>query len=145
MNLDFLKLLKIEYHINSNDLDNLLADKMTDEEKKWAQNLSKTYPNESILTFENKVLDFLLIDDETYSRVKKMLDRIGVNYLVEDITDEYVNGSKKISGMLKEQLDSFIIKNTTIDDILDRINEVGIEKISLLEKKFLELHDRDIK
>lgn len=145
MNLDFLKLLKIEYHISSNDLDNLLADKMTDKEKKWAQTLSKTYPNESILTFENKVLDFLLIDDETHFRVKKMLDRIGVKYVVEDITNEYVDGSKKISGMLKEQLDTFIIKNTTIDDVLDRINEVGIEKISSLEKKFLELHDRNNK
>ena len=143
MNFKTIAIIKIEYEVGLAELDEIFVQRMTVDEKKWTSELSQKYPNESIITKENKVTDFLISDEETTEEIKKMLDRVKVNYKISDATNEYISNSKLLSLTFKDDISNFIKDNSTIDEILDRINEVGFENISILEKKFLEIYDGD--
>ena len=143
MNFKTITIIKIEYEVGLAELDEIFVQRMTVDEKKWTSELSQKYPNESIVNEENKVTDFLISDEETTKGIKKMLDRVKVSYKISDATNEYISNSKLLSLTFKDDISNFIKDNSTIDEILDRINEVGFENISSLEKKFLEIYDGD--
>ena len=138
-----LKLVKIQYQLSIEALDKLLYQKMTEEEKKWTADLSNRVPNESIIDDYDVVHDILLVDDETKEKVEKMLKRLKLIFQVFDISDIYVNYPDLIGKKLVEDIDNFLKSNIFLDDVLDRINEVGLDNINLFERKYLTLTDGD--
>lgn len=141
MNIKTLKLIKIQYELNSNDLDKLLFQKMTEDEKKWTKELSENSPNESIISDNEIVNDILMVDGETEEKIIKMLKRLNLKFEVIDISKDFTSNQKKFSLTLKQDIVKFLNDNINIDDVLDRINEVGIENLNLFEKKFLEIYN----
>jgi hypothetical protein len=138
-----LKLVKIQYELGIESLDKLLYQKMTEEEKKWTADLSNRVPNESIIDDYDVVHDIILVDDETKEKVEKMLKRLKLVFQVFDISDVYFNYPELIGKKLTEDIDNFVKSNIFLDDVLDRINEVGLDNINAFERRYLTLSDGD--
>jgi len=143
MDTKTLKLVKIQYELGIEALDKLLYQKMTEDEKKWTSDLSNRVPNESIIDDYDVVHDILLVDEETKLRVEKMLNRLKLAFQVFDITNVYKEYPELIGKKLSEDIDSFVKSNIFLDDVLDRINEVGLDNINEFEKRYLEITDGD--
>lgn len=141
MDIKSLKLLKIQYDITLDELDKLLFKKMSEEEKKWTYQLSTQVPNESIVDEYDVVHDILVADDEIKSNIENMLNRLNLVYKTYDISDLYLNHPTLLGDKLTEDIDNFVKSSIFLDDVLDRINEVGFENINSFEKKFLILQD----
>lgn len=141
MNISSLQLIKIQYELSTDELDRLLYKKMTEEEKKWTFILSKSAPNESISDEYDVVHDIVLVDVETKVKIKNMLNRLNLKYKIYDISEIYVNFQNLLSPKMIKDIDEYIVKNTLIDDVLDRINEVGYDELNVFEKKFLNLQN----
>jgi hypothetical protein len=143
MDTKSLKLIKIQYALGIEALDKLLYQKMTEEEKKWTRELSEKVPNESIIDDYDVVHDILLVDEENKKKVEKMLNRLELIFDVYDISDVYFKYPELIGKKLFEDIDSFVKSNIFLDDVLDRINEVGLDNINEFEKRYLAITDGD--
>jgi hypothetical protein len=146
MDIKSLKLLKIQYNLTIDELDKLLFGRMSEEEKKWTYQLSQQVPNESIVDEYDVVHDILVADDQTKKDIETMLERLDLVFKTYDISDLYLNHPNILGSKLVEDIDNFVKNSIILDDVLDRINEVGLENINTFEKKFLALQDgNDIK
>ena len=61
-----------------------------------------------------------------------------VDYVISFICEQYYKKSKKLTEYLITQIDEYLEKILDIDKVLDRINEVGLDKINKFELKYLE-------
>ena len=143
MDTKSLKLIKIQYALGIDALDKLLYQKMTEQEKKWTRELSEKVPNESIIDDYDVVHDILLVDEENKKKVEKMLNRLELIFDIYDISDVYFKYPELIGKKLFEDIDSFVKSNIFLDDVLDRINEVGLDNINEFEKRYLAITDGD--
>ena len=143
MDTKSLKLIKIQYALGIDALDKLLYQKMTEQEKKWTRELSEKVPNESIIDDYDVVHDILLVDEENKNKVEKMLNRLELIFDIYDISDVYFKYPELIGKKLFEDIDSFVKSNIFLDDVLDRINEVGLDNINEFEKRYLAITDGD--
>lgn len=143
MDTKSLKLVKIQYALGIEALDKLLYQKMTEDEKKWTRELSEKVPNESIIDDYDVVHDILLVDDETKKKVEKMLTRLELIFDIYDISDVFFKYPELIGKKLSEDIDSFVKSNIFLDDVLDHINEVGLDNINEFEKRYLAITDGD--
>jgi hypothetical protein len=143
MDTKSLKLVKIQYALGIEALDKLLYQKMTEEEKKWTRELSEKVPNESIIDDYDVVHDILLVDEQTKKKVEKMLTRLELIFDIYDISDVFFKYPELIGKKLSEDIDSFVKSNIFLDDVLDHINEVGLDNINEFEKRYLAITDGD--
>ena len=143
MDIKSLKLLKIQYNLTIQELDKVLSQLMTEEEKKWTQELSISIPNESVVDEDDVVHDILLADDYIKVRVETMLSGLGLVFKTYDISDIYMNHSNLLGLKLVGDIDSFVKNFIFLDDVLDRINEIGFENLNPFERKFLTLQNGD--
>jgi len=141
MDIKSLKLLKIQYELTIAELDKILFQRMSDDEKKWTQQLSQDVPNESVIDEYEVVHDILLADDYVKVRVETMLTGLGLVFKTYDISDIYLNHPNLLSDKLVQDIDNYVKNSIILDDVLDRINEIGFENLNSFERKFLTLQD----
>jgi hypothetical protein len=141
MDIKSLKLLKIQYELTITELDKILFQRMSDDEKKWTQQLSRDVPNESVIDEYDVVHDILLADDYIKVRVETMLTGLGLVFKSYDISDIYLNNPNLLSDKLVQDIDNYVKNFIILDDVLDRINEIGFENLNSFERKFLTLQD----
>lgn len=141
MDIKSLKLLKIQYELTIAELDKILSQRMSDNEKKWTQQLSQDVPNESVIDEYEVVHDILLADDYVKVRVETMLTGLGLVFKTYDISDIYLNHPNLLSDKLVQDIDNYVKNSIILDDVLDRINEIGFENLNSFERKFLTLQD----
>jgi hypothetical protein len=141
MDIKSLKLLKIQYELTIAELDKTLSQRMSDNEKKWTQQLSQDVPNESVIDEYEVVHDILLADDYVKIRVETMLTGLGLVFKTYDISDIYLNHPNLLSDKLVQDIDNYVKNSIILDDVLDRINEIGFENLNSFERKFLTLQD----
>lgn len=141
MDIKSLKLLKIQYELTIDELDKLLFQRMSEEEKKWTHGISQNIPNESIIDEYEVVHDILLADDYVKVRIETMLSGLGLVFKTYDISDIYLNHSNLLSDKLVQDIDNYVKNSIILDDVLDRINEIGFENLNSFERKFLTLID----
>jgi hypothetical protein len=141
MDIKSLKLLKIQYELTIAELDKILFQRMSDDEKKWTQQLSQDVPNESVIDEYDVVHDILLADDYVKVRVETMLTGLGLVFKTYDISDIYLNHPNLLSDKLVQDIDNYVKNSIILDDVLDRINEIGFENLNSFERKFLTLQD----
>ncbi len=141
MDTKSLKLLKIQYELTIEELDKILSQRMSDNEKKWTQQLSQDLPNESVIDEYDVVHDILLADDYVKVKVETMLTGLGLVFKSYDISDIYLNHPNLLSNKLVQDIDNYVKNFIILDDVLDRINEIGFENLNSFERKFLTLQD----
>ena len=65
------------------------------------------------------------------------MTKYDVPYKTDDHGNKLLDDLEYFSKEFLEKLDSYLGENLTIDDILDRILEVGYENITIFEKYYL--------
>ena len=134
-----LRLIRFDYQITQDELNENFLYKLNEEELNWALKIETELPN--ISKSEGDIFDVFLVDEINLKSIKKLLDKYDIEYVTSDVSSDVPNN---ISESFKKEIDEFILDNLTIDTILDRISEVGIDNISPVEKYYLELFNKSI-
>jgi hypothetical protein len=83
---------------------------------------------------------FIIIDESMIDVIKETLIDFGYNLTIEDATEKLLFDQinfKNITDDVKEEINKYYIKTYDFNDILDKINIVGIEKLNELDKSIL--------
>ena len=94
---------------------------------------------------ENKVLNMDIVEDNLISSyiicsevflesILSIFYKYKVEFKVEDITKLFFYGIVNIDD---DDFQKYLVENLNIDTILDKINDLGIESLSDLDKKIL--------
>jgi len=84
-----------------------------------------------------------IFSEEFLDFIKSMCEKYEVKYKITDITDEHIYSSSAFEEFLnkysdkKKDIENYILYNTSVDDILDKINKFGIDSITEIDKKIL--------
>ena len=138
MNLSELKLVKFQYLLNPDEVDDFLATNMTKKQREWAQKVSETVPSDSSSEDSGKAWDVFLADDDMIKQIEKFIKEIGLSFDKIDLSNEYCKNEAITDSILQNKIRSFLETNYSIDYILDRINEVGIKNLNVFENFYLE-------
>lgn len=140
MNISDFRLIKFKYDITVKEYDNM-CDLFTPKELEWVFTINDNCISHTIKK-RNNIADWIWINEKDLEKAIAILDKYEIRYKITDHTDNYLYSPEKVP-VLREELDKWMESFVTVDFILDRINLVGIEKISKFEKKFLEKQSKN--
>ena len=140
MNLSEIKLVKFQYLLNPDEVDDFLANNMTRKQREWAQKVSEEVPSDSSSSDSGKAWDVFLADDDMLTQIEKFIKEIGLTYHRIDLSEEYCKNEGIADIVLQNKIKSFLEINYSIDYILDRINEVGMENLNVFENFYLKTY-----
>ena len=130
------RIIKFDYPFPTEELAVRIWDKMNETETKWAIKLTM----EGINDTGDSVIgswDIFFLDDKLQEKIENILKKYDVPHKMVDHTNLLIDDIEYFSKEFLEKLDSYLGENLTIDDILDRILEVGYENITIFEKYYL--------
>ena len=130
------RIIKFDYPFPTEELAVRTWDKMNETETKWAIKLTI----EGINDTGDSVIgswDIFFLDDKLQEKIENILKKYNVPYKMVDHTNLLIDDIEYFSKEFLEKLDLYLGENLTIDDILDRILEVGYENITIFEKYYL--------
>ena len=84
-----------------------------------------------------------IFSEEFLDFIKSMCEKYEVKYKITDITDEYIYSASTFEQFLnkysdkRKDIENYILYNTSVDDVLDKINKFGIDSITEIDKKIL--------
>ena len=130
------RIIKFDYPFPTEELVVRIWDKMNETETKWAIKLTMEGIND---TGDSAIgsWDIFFLDDKLQEKIEKILKKYDVPHKMVDHTNLLIDDIEYFSKEFLEKLDSYLSENLTIDDILDRILEVGYENITIFEKYYL--------
>jgi hypothetical protein len=140
MNLSEIKLVKFQYLLNPDEVDEFLANNMTKKQREWAQKVSEEVPSDSSSSDSGKAWDVFLADDDMLTQIEKFIKEIGLSYHKVDLSVEYCKNEGIADIVLQNKIRTFLENNYSIDYILDRINEVGMENLNVFENFYLKTY-----
>jgi|21_taG_2_1085346.scaffolds.fasta_scaffold15862_5 hypothetical protein len=138
LNTKEARLIRIDYELITGDLNEELLSKMSPQEQINTYNLALLLPSRSCDEDDETYWDQILVDEFILSYLEQILSKRKIKYFLTDITKDYYKKSSYFDTDFIEEIDEFMDTLLTIDDVLDRINDVGLDKINLLELSFLE-------
>jgi hypothetical protein len=84
-----------------------------------------------------------IFSEECLDYIDYLYNKYGIEYKVTDITDECTHSASAFEKFLtkysskKEDIENYIFSNTTINDVLDKINKFGIISLTEIDKQIL--------
>jgi hypothetical protein len=130
------RIIKFEYPFPTEELTVRIWDKMNETETKWAIQLTLKGINDAGDSPMGS-WDILFLDDKLQEKIENILKKYDVPHKMVDNTNLLIDDLEYFSKEFLNKLDSYLGENLTIDDILDRISEVGYENITVFEKYYL--------
>jgi len=130
------RIIKFDYPFPTEELAVRIWDKMNETETKWAIKLTI----EGINDTGDSVIgswDIFFLDDKLQEKIENILKKYNVPHKMVDHTNLLIDDIEYFSKEFLDKLDLYLGENLTIDDILDRILEVGYENITVFEKYYL--------
>jgi type III secretory pathway component EscV len=143
IDLTIYKILKFTYPYSTDQLGEVIWDKMNDTERKWAVKLTL----ESIAgtgELDNGSYDIFFLEEKLQSRIENMLNKYDVPYVITDETHVLLENPDLLDDDLIKKLDKYLEENIKVDDVLDRIIEVGMDNITPFEKYYLKNNKENI-
>ena len=130
------RIIKFDYPFPTEELAVRIWDKMNETETKWAIKLTMEGIND---TGDSAIgsWDIFFLDDKLQEKIENILKKYDVPHKMVDHTNLLIDDIEYFSKEFLEKLNSYLGENLTIDDILDRILEVGYENITIFEKYYL--------
>jgi hypothetical protein len=142
IDLSKYKIIKYAYPFSSDELGVMIWDKMNDQESKGAIQLTLKGVNDTGGT-DTDSWDCFFLDDKLKNKIDEVLVKYNVPFEVEDETHLLLENIDLLPITLIEKLDKYLVENLSIDDVLDRISEVGLPNITTFERYFLDKHKDD--
>jgi hypothetical protein len=81
--------------------------------------------------------DIIFLEPKLEERIDSILYKYNIEYVKEDITEFLLNDCSVFGKDFLGKLEDYLEENLTVDDILDNINVVGIENMSIFERYYL--------
>lgn len=142
--LSELKLLKFQYNITPDLFDQIIFTKMTEEQRKWATMIAEEIPSASSSITEEVAWDLFLTDVNLCLEIEILLNKLEIEYEIFDESDILFDNLKNFEPVMVSQIYSYLEVRYTIDDVLDRVSEVGINNLNAFEKEFLKVYGSTI-
>jgi len=132
------KILKYQYEFSTEELESKVWDNMTEEEVKWAVRITLEGINDTAGITESRAWDLFFLNEELETQIETILKKYDVSYDKENLTENLLtNPNEVFTDYFMERLNKFLTDNLDVDSILDRILDVGVDKLTSFEKYFL--------
>ncbi len=115
----------------------MIWDKMDTVDSRFAVKLTIDGINDSG-EYDDTSWDIFFLEPKLEEKIDLMLDKYEVQYVKTDYTELLGQKKEEFTEEFMFKLLEFLNKNLTIDDVLDRILEVGVENITIFEKFYLD-------
>ena len=142
--LSELKLLKFQYNITPDLFDQIIFTKMTEEQRKWAIMIAEEIPSASSSITEEVAWDLFLTDVNLCLEIEILLNKLEIEYEIFDESAILFDNLKNFEPLMVNQIYRYLEERYTIDDVLDRVSEVGINNLNAFEKEFLKVYGSTI-
>jgi hypothetical protein len=142
--LSELKLLKFQYNISPDLLDQIIFTEMSDEQRKWSATIATEIPSSSSSIEEETAWDLFLTDSKLCLEIEVLLNKLKIEYEINDVSNVFFDNTKNFDPVMVANTYNYLDEKYTIDDILDRVNEVGLDNLNVFEKEFLKAYGRTI-
>ena len=132
------KILKYQYKIISENMEEYLWKKMNEKETKWAVKLTLEGVNESSESKTEAVWDIFFIDSQTQTKIEKILNKYKIEYEITDLTESFLSNFNNLPKKFMERLNEELQENLSTDEILDKIIDHGVKSLNVFENYYLE-------
>lgn len=132
------RILKYQYKIISENMEEYLWKKMNEKETKWAVQLTLEGVNESSESKTEAVWDIFFIDSQTQTKIEKILNKYKIEYEITDLTESFLSNFKNFPKKFMERLNEELQENLSTDEILDKIIDHGVKSLNVFENYYLE-------
>ena len=131
------KILLYHYPYTTKELEIMIWDKMDTVDSRFAVKLTIDGINDSG-EYDDTSWDLFFLEPKLEEKIDLMLDKYEVQYVKTEYTELLGQKREEFTEEFMFKLLEFLNKNLTIDDVLDRILEVGVENITIFEKFYLD-------
>lgn len=131
------KIILYHYPYTTKELEKMIWDKMDTVDSRFAVKLTLDGVNDSG-EYDDTSWDLFFLEPKLQEKIDLMLDKYDVQYVTTDYTEFLGQRRDEFTEEFMFKLLKFLNENLTVDDVLDRIIEVGVEKITIFEKFFLD-------
>ena len=131
------KIILYHYPYTTKELEKMIWDKMDTVDSRWAVKLTIGGVNDSG-EYDDTSWDLFFLEPKLEEKIDLMLDKYETEYVKTDYTELLGQKREEFTEEFMFKLLEFLNKNLTIDDVLDRILEVGVENITIFEKFYLD-------
>ena len=131
------KIALYHYPYTTKELEIMIWDKMDTVDSRFAVKLTLDGVNDSG-EYDDTSWDIFFLEPKLEEKIDLMLDKYEVQYVKTDYTELLGQKREEFTEEFMFKLLDFLNKNLTIDDVLDRILEVGVENITIFEKFYLD-------
>lgn len=132
------RILKYQYKIISENMEEYLWKKMNEKETKWAVQLTLEGVNESSESKTEAVWDIFFIDSQTQIKIEKILNKYKIEYEITDLTESFLSNFENFPKKFMERLNEELQENLSTDEILDKIIDHGVKSLNVFENYYLE-------
>ena len=137
VDIDNYKIIKYSYKLSNEELIMELWEKMTFEDTQWSVKLTLEGICDTSEEETPQSWDIILVEPKLEEKVEKILYKYDIEYLKEDITELLITNTSSFTANFLGKLHSYLDDNLTVNGILDNINEIGIDNISVFERHYL--------
>jgi len=138
IDLTNFKIVKYQYEFSTEELETKVWDKMNEKEVSWAIQITLEGINDTANLTESKAWDLFFLNEKLENEIETILKKYDVSFVKEDLTKNLLtNPNEVFTDYFMEKLNEFLTDNLDVDSILDRILDVGIDKLTSFEKYFL--------
>jgi hypothetical protein len=131
------KIILYHYPYTTKELEKMIWDKMDTVDSRFAVKLTIGGVNDSG-EYDDTSWDLFFLEPKLEEKIDLMLDKYETQYVKTDYTELLGQKREEFTEEFMFKLLDFLNKNITIDDVLDRILEVGVENITIFEKFYLD-------
>lgn len=132
------RILKYQYKIISENMEEYLWKKMNEKETKWAVQLTLEGVNESSESKTEAVWDIFFIDSQNQTKIEKILNKYKIEYEITDLTESFLSNFENFPKKFMERLNEELQENLSTDEILDKIIDHGVKSLNVFENYYLE-------
>jgi hypothetical protein len=137
VDIDNYKIIKYSYKLSNEELIMELWEKMTFEDTQWSVKLTLEGICDTSEEGTPQSWDIILVEPKLEEKVEKILYKYDIEYLKEDITELLITNTSSFTANFLGKLYDYLDDNLTVNGILDNINEIGIDNISVFERHYL--------
>ena len=136
------KILKYVYPYSTDELGEKIWDKMDEVDRRWAIKLTLESVSDTGELAEGSY-DTFFTEDKLKVKIDEILEKYEVPYMIVDQTELLSIDPQALSEEFMFKLEKYLRENITVDDVLDRIGEVGLPNITVFEKYYIDRHKDD--
>jgi hypothetical protein len=128
-----MNIYKISTNLTESESDKIYNN-LSREDKKKISDLNEGVLNSDIFDEFGHMTSYMICNKEVVDFIVNVFHENKVKYKVENITKLFLYGQVKIED---KDFQIFLKENLDIDTILDKINEIGINSLTDLDKEIL--------